>query len=96
MLIMRDNRTERRRVVIARVELRWQDKLDASRVSTALIEDTSRNGACIRISEPIAAGTHLRVTGRREDFAGLVRYCRPDGSGYLLGIRRDPATAPPA
>jgi hypothetical protein len=87
---MPDGRVEPRRVVISRVEVRWQDALGEARVSTALVEDTSRRGACLRISEPIDAGTRLKVAGRREDFAGVAKYCRPDGAGYLIGIYRDP------
>jgi hypothetical protein len=87
---MRDGRAERRRTIISRVELRWQDSAGTAMVSTALLEDRSKQGASIRVTDPIVAGTRLQVVNRREDFVGLVRYCRPDGSGYLIGIRQNP------
>jgi hypothetical protein len=91
-LVMSDARREPRKVVIARVQLRWEDQNGATRVSTALAEDFSKNGAGIRVAEPIAAGTRLQVTGRGEVFLAEVRHCQPDGSAYLIGVRREPAS----
>lgn len=79
---------------MARVELHWQDGEGAGHLSTALLEDTSKHGAGVRTNDPIAAGTRLQVVSRREEFFGLVRYCRPSRTGYLIGIQRDPQPEP--
>jgi len=80
-------------MVLARAEVRWQDDIGTAHVSTAMLEDTSPNGACILVRQPIVPGTSVRVVRRQEDFTGIVRNCRNDGSGYLIGIRRDPSRA---
>jgi len=53
------------------------------------IEDTSRSGACIRISVPIGVESKLIVDWREGRFSGVARYCRADGDEYSVGIRRD-------
>jgi hypothetical protein len=88
--VVKEKRSELRKIVLARAQVRWQDDTGTARVSTAMLEDTSPRGACILVREPIVPGTTIRVVRHREDFTGVVRNCRYDGSGYLLGILRDP------
>ncbi len=90
MLCVRDDRREPRKVLIARVQLRWQDAAGLARLSTALVEDLSKSGAGIRISEAIVPGTRLEVAGRGEVYFALVKNCRPDGAAYLIGVQREP------
>jgi len=72
----------------------WEDQGGASRQSTAKLEDTSRSGACLRITTPIRVGTKLTVDWREGRFSGVARYCRADGEEYSVGVRRDaPAAA---
>lgn len=89
-LVVNEKRSEPRKIVLARAEVRWQDDTGIARVSAGMLEDTSPRGACIVVREPIVPGTSVRVVRRSEDFTGVVRNCNYDGSGYLLGILRDP------
>jgi hypothetical protein len=86
----RDARAHPRKIAISRVQLRWEDDSGTACVSTALLEDTSLQGACFRVHRPIVAGTRLQVMSHKGDFGGLVKYCRSTGSQYLIGVRRDP------
>jgi hypothetical protein len=88
---MTNARREPRKIVIARVQLRWEDATGAARVSTALVEDLSKNGVGIRVSQPIVAGTRIEVVGRGETYLGDVKHCKPDGSSYFIGVYRVPA-----
>ncbi len=72
----------------------WEDQGGASRQSPGKIEDTSRSGACLRITTPILVGTKLTVDWREGRFSGIARYCRADGEEYSVGVRWDaPAAA---
>ncbi len=54
-----------------------------------LLEDRSLSGFGISVPEPIAIGTKVKVRGRLRELSGIVRYCRPKGVTYLVGIRLD-------
>jgi hypothetical protein len=55
-----------------------------------MIEDTSPSGASIRIKQLIYVGSRLEVQWPGRSFSGTVRYCRPSGMDYVLGIYKDP------
>jgi hypothetical protein len=74
---------------MAVAEVVWEDQLGAWRGAAARIEDTSRSGACIRVSVPINVGAKLKIKWHREEFSGVARYCRRDGGDYVLGIQRE-------
>jgi hypothetical protein len=74
---------------MAVAEVVWEDQLGAWRGAVARIEDTSRSGACIRVSVPISVGAKLKIKWHREEFSGVAKYCRRDGGDYVLGIQRE-------
>jgi hypothetical protein len=92
-------RSERRVAMMAVVKAAWTGPGGEEYESPAKLEDTSRSGACIRVSAPIAIDTRLIIDCRKERFSGVARYCRADGGEYCIGIRRDfpeGATAAPS
>ena len=82
-------RVEPRAAIMAKAEVVWEDQPGAWRGALARIEDTSRSGACIRVSVSISVGAKLRIKWQREEFSGTALYCRRDGGDYILGILRE-------
>jgi hypothetical protein len=80
---------EPRNVMWAVAEITWEDDGGTSIRVPAILEDTSRSGACIRIKRPVAIGARLTVKWHREQFSGIARNCRKDGGDFLLGVRRE-------
>ena len=80
---------EPRTAIMAMAEVVWEDQRGVLRYASAKIEDTSRSGACIRVSSAIDVGTKLNIRWHREQFSGVVKYCRRDGEEYVLGIQRN-------
>ena len=74
---------------MAVAKVAWTDQKGAARELSVKIEDTSRSGACIRISVPISLESKLMVDWREGCFSGVARYCRADGEEYSVGIQRD-------
>ena len=74
---------------MARAEVAWEDQPGALRGIVARIEDTSRSGACLRLSVPISVGAKLKIKWHREEFSGIAKYCRRDGGDYVLGVQRE-------
>jgi hypothetical protein len=79
---------ELRTPVMIMVDALWQDQSGTLQKTRACMEDKSAGGACIRFKTPIMIGTTMRVQWRFEQFSGTVKYCRPDGREYLIGIQR--------
>jgi hypothetical protein len=87
---------EPRKTMWAVAELIWEDDQGASFRVPAILEDTSRSGACVRIKRPLAVGSRITVKWHREQFLAITRNCRSDGRDFLLGVRREPGMLPPA
>ena len=87
---MGGERRERRTVIMAVAMVAWEDQSGTARELAVTIEDTSRSGACIRITVPIDVEAKLIVEWRDGRFSGVAKYCRADGNEYSVGIRRDP------
>jgi hypothetical protein len=81
--------TDFRKPVLTLVEVSWTDAGGTVQTVGARMEDKSVGGACIRVKTAIAVGSKMRVQGRVEHFSGTVRYCRPEGMEYLVGVQRD-------
>jgi hypothetical protein len=75
-------------------EIIWQDESGTSFRVPAILEDTSKSGACIRVKRPLAVGSMLTIKWYREQFCAVARNCRRDGREFLLGVRRAPEVAP--
>jgi hypothetical protein len=88
---MREKRAESRAGIMARINALWADQRGTPRITPAKLEDKSPAGACIRIKEPIAVGTHVIVQWPNGHFSGTVTYCNRHGEEYVLGMQRDPA-----
>jgi hypothetical protein len=54
-----------------------------------MLEDRSRSGAGISISKASPVGTKVKISGKRRELAGVVRYCRRVELSYLVGIKLD-------
>jgi hypothetical protein len=70
-------------------EVSLNDQAGTGSKTSATIEDISPSGLCVRIRVPLAVGSSLTVKWHRDQFPGIVRNCRSDGAGFLLGIQRD-------
>ena len=80
---------EPRTAIMAMAEVVWEDQAGVLRCAFAKLEDTSRSGACIRVSSAISVGAKVDIKWHREQFSGVVKYCRRDGEEYVLGIQRE-------
>jgi hypothetical protein len=80
---------EARIAVMILVEASWEDGGGKAHNISARMEDKSLSGACLRVKTPIYLGAKLRIRSRREEFSGVVRYCRSEGWDYIVGIQRD-------
>jgi len=75
-------------------EIIWQDDRGTSFRVPAILEDTSKSGACIRVKRPLAIGSRLIIKWHREQFSAVARNCRQEGADFLLGVRRAPEIGP--
>jgi hypothetical protein len=76
--------------IMKRTEVQWEDESGTSRKTPAMLEDTSRGGACIRAKDPIAVGARVVVQWPNGSFSGTVRHCNRRGGEYVLGLQSDP------
>jgi hypothetical protein len=81
---------EPRQVMWAVPEIIWEDDRGMSFRVPAILEDTSKSGACIRVKRPLAIGSRLIIKWHREQFSAVARNCRRDGGDFLLGVCRAP------
>jgi hypothetical protein len=79
---------ERRSPVMIVVDAWWEGADGSLQQGQARIVNRSVSGACVRIEKQIPAGAKLRIESRWEEFCGVAKYCRKDGSGYRVGIQR--------
>jgi hypothetical protein len=82
-------RTGPRKTRICRVAAFWTDEEGTVTRLVGLLEDRSRQGASISVSEPIAVGIKVTIRGRTRELDGTVRHCRYAAGKYLIGIRLD-------
>ena len=75
--------------MICRISVVWEDDAGFRTRQFGLLEDRSLSGVSICVPEPIAIGTKVTIRGRLRELAGIVRYCRPKGAEYFVGIRLD-------
>ena len=80
---------EPRKVMWAVAEITWEDDSGTSFRVPAVLEDTSRSGACVRLKRPLAVGSRITIKWHREQFPAIARNCRTDGGEFLLGVRRE-------
>jgi hypothetical protein len=76
------------------VEAAWQETSGVVRTAAARMENRSAHGACIRIKERVGVGARVYIQSHREQFSGIVKYCRVVGKDFLVGIERDTVNRP--
>ena len=81
--------TEPRKTLICRISVFWEDEAGFSTRQVGLLENRSLSGVSICVPEPMAIGTKVNVRGKLRELAGIVLYCRPKGSEYLVDIQLD-------
>jgi len=80
---------EPRKVLWAVAEITWEDDSGTSFRVPAVLEDTSRSGACVRLKRPVAVGSRIAIKWQREQFPAVARNCRRDGGDFLFSVRRE-------
>ena len=73
-------------------EITSADDSGTSFRAPAILEDTSKSGACVPINRPLAVGSRITVKWHREQFPAITRNCRGDGRDFLLGVLGEPET----
>jgi hypothetical protein len=86
---MSARRSEPRKTLICRISVICEDRDGFPTTQFGLLEDRSLSGAGFSVPDAIAIGSKVRIRGRLRELAGIVRYCRPKGANYLVGIRLD-------
>jgi hypothetical protein len=81
-------RSEPRTALMALVEVSWREANGDSHEAIAKLENRSLSGACIRLKALIRVGSRVRIRRPWEEFSGITKYCRRDGSDYVLGIQK--------
>jgi hypothetical protein len=76
---------------MCRISVVWVDRVGSSRTQPGLLEDRSRSGVGITVTESIPVGTKVKIRGRQRELVGTIRYCRDGGLKYLIGILLDEA-----
>lgn len=84
-----EQRREARKAIAARVKVAWTNAQGARVETHGMLEDVSAGGASMRIKNMMDAGARLEVEWPGRSFSGTVRYCKPSGMEYILGIKKD-------
>jgi hypothetical protein len=85
---MGEKRAELRLAVMVPVEASWQDESGTSHTVLGILDNMSRNGVSVRISEPVAIGSRLQILAPGEEFSAIVVHCHLYRKEFLLGLRR--------
>ena len=78
-------RSEKRERVCGKGDLTWDHGAQAKQ-STVEVRNISDNGIQLRVSEYVRAGAAAYLTGTQYQCVGSVRYCVPNGQGFLVGL----------
>lgn len=80
---------EARMLMWAVAEISWEDASGQHCQASAVLEDRSTSGACVRLTRPLAVGSVVTIRWQREQFSAVARNCRRDGREFLIGVRRE-------
>jgi hypothetical protein len=69
------------------LKIRWKDKNGASHREYAELEDISEGGICLQMESQIAPGTQIAILYPRGRYEGVVKHCRLEADGYVLGVQ---------
>jgi hypothetical protein len=87
---------EPRQVMWAVAEIIWEDDRGMSFRVPAILEDTSKSGACIRVKRPLAIGSRLIIKWHREQFSAVARNCRRTAEIFCWACAALPKSGGPA
>jgi hypothetical protein len=87
MVYRMERRWERRLLCADLVRIEWTDRLSETWGTTAILEDISRNGACLQTDIPLPVEAPVRIRRGRKSLEGTVSYCvYHHDIGYFAGI----------
>lgn len=86
---MPQRRAGPRKTQICRIFALWTDEEGTVTRLAGFLEDRSRYGLSICVSEPIEIGTRVTIRGRTRELDGTVRHCRYTAGKYFIGIHLD-------
>ncbi len=79
-------RSEDRERVYGKGELTW-DHGAQTKQSAVEVRNISDTGVQLHVSEYVRPGAAAYLTGTEYQCVGSVRYCVPNGQGFLVGIQ---------
>ncbi len=82
-----NQRREDRRQLRLPVSITWNDD-GGIRHGSAMTENLSPGGACLRTAEAIPVGVTVNVSGHGSPFTGVVRYRLVENDVYVIGLQR--------
>ncbi len=84
-------RKEQRDPVVGKGQLTWDDGTESQQLAVN-VQNISDHGAQVIASEALAPGTAVHLTGDELRCMAVVRYCKSDPNGFLMGLKfsRDP------
>ena len=78
-------RSEERERVYGKGELIWDHGAQAKQC-TVEVRNLSDKGMQLHVSEYVRTGAAAYLTGTQYQCVGSVRYCVPNGQGFLVGL----------
>lgn len=87
---------ESRMLMWAVAEISWEDASGQHCQASAVLEDRSNSGACVRLTRPVAVGSVVTIRWQREQFSAVARNCRRDGREFVIGVRREAESGSPS
>ena len=81
-------RVHPRRLIAARVQAIYENQAGQRVTTSAMFEDISAGGGCIRLGTPLPVGSQIGIQWLAKLFQVRVVHCRPDGMDYVLGFEK--------
>ena len=78
-------RSADRERVCGKGDLTWDHGAQAKQ-STVEVRNISDNGVQLHVSEYVRPGAAAYLTGTEYQCVGSIRYCVPNGQGFLVGL----------
>ncbi len=87
---MAERRIEPRLMCADLVDIEWQGANGHGGRSVANLEDISAVGACLQLDNEIPLRAVIRITVKKNEYVGEVRYCVFREFGYFIGVQFEP------
>ena len=82
-----ERRSEARSAVDQEATIKVLNPLETSERSSARVVEVSGTGLKLRVSDALMPGTLVQIRVGDKLLLGEVRYCNPNGAGFLAGVR---------